>query len=229
MSILIVLLKGDQFDLEDLPELIATPELSVVVEDGRYCLRSRETNAFESPEEAKERAIALVRMLNGVLKFVREDFQEVTDDGLKVITDDGKSYSYSYLTVTTLRTKQKTMVTPVLHPTAVETLIEATKADRHVADALHFFKDGTWFNLYKAYEILRDAVGGEHKIVKNGWVPKRELSRFTQTAQSRAALGDLARHASKKYTPPANPMTLKEARNLVRAILAKWLDSKCPR
>lgn len=91
---------------------------------------------------------------------------------------------------------------------------------------LHFFKDETWSSLYKAYEILGDAVGGEHAILKAGWVSKRGLSRFTQTAQSRAALGDLARHASEKFTLPANPMTLKEARTLVKGLLSKWLDAK---
>lgn len=95
-----------------------------------------------------------------------------------------------------------------------------------VENALYFFREGTWDNLYKVYEIIRDDTGSEQAIIKKSWGSKPELHRFTQTVQSSEALGNDARHASKRYKPPAQPMSLSEAKSLIRGILMNWMQTK---
>ena len=73
--------------------------------------------------------------------------------------------------------------------------------------------------------MVCDAAGGSHAVVNNGWAVEPERSRFTGTAQSRAQLSDEARHASEKYKAPKNPMTLEEARELVRSVIQAWVGT----
>jgi hypothetical protein len=82
-----------------------------------------------------------------------------------------------------------------------------------------------WINLYKAWEVVCDAAGDLHQVVKNGWADEDERRRFTGTAQSRAELGDEARHASEKYRAPKNPMTLYEAQSFVRSVIQAWVQA----
>lgn len=78
-------------------------------------------------------------------------------------------------------------------------------------------------NLYKAWEIVRDAAGGEHTLIANGWTTKKTKNRFMQTAQSRKALGDDARHASERYKAPESTMSVDEARAFVKSVIGKWI------
>ena len=78
---------------------------------------------------------------------------------------------------------------------------------------------------YKAWEVVCDAAGGLHQVVKIGWAAEPDRSRFTGTAQSRDELGDEARHASEKYKAPKDPMTLYEAQGFVRAVIQAWITT----
>ena len=100
------------------------------------------------------------------------------------------------------------------------------KDDDKVRQALRFWVNAhdNWGNLYKILEIIESDVGSS--IYSNGWVSKAEVGRFTQTANSADALGDEARHAKKHVAPPSTPMTIKEARHLIKVLLQKWIESK---
>jgi len=230
----LVRLKGERFDLEDFPKLLCSPEVRVVEENGSFYLESSEFNSLTLAEEVRERGRALIKLINGVSKFNRNNFLNISEDGVTRLEDDGKRHSYVFLEGTAkIRTKVSAQLTVIAadgsekvstQPSALESLLEVAQKYNVVADALSFYREDTWSSLYKAYEIIRDNVGD--KIIKNGWSVKSDISRFTQTAQSRAALGDSARHASKKYKPPAQPTTLLEARALIKAILSRWVSSK---
>ena len=230
----LVRLKGERFDLEDFPKLPRSPEVRVVEENSSFYLESSEFNSLTLAEEVRERGRALIKLINGVSKFNRNNFLDISEDGVTRLENDGKRHSYVFLEGTAkIRTKVSAQLTVIAadgsekvstQPSALESLLEVAQKYNVVADALSFYREDTWSSLYKAYEIIRDNVGD--KIIKNGWSVKSDVSRFTQTAQSRAALGDSARHASKKYKPPAKPTTLLEARALIKAILSRWVSSK---
>jgi hypothetical protein len=66
-------------------------------------------------------------------------------------------------------------------------------------------------------------VGGD--MVTKGWTTKAEAGRFTQTTNSVGASGDEARHAA-EHTPPPKPMSLKDAEQFIKALLADLIRSK---
>ena len=178
-------------------------------------------------------------MINGAAKLYRDNFRGIAEDGIVLVEDDGKRHHYLYLEATsTIRSKMSAKATvvksggtecPIDQLSCLESWLRIAQRQKVVADALHFYQEDSWINLYKVYEIIEEDVGKVKKcsrIVNNGWATKSDISRFKQTAQSRAVLGDYARHAADKYKPPARPMSLSEAKSLVRNILMKWLITK---
>ena len=233
----LVRLKGERFDLEDFPKLLRSPEVRVVEENGSFYLESSEFNSLTSAEEVRERGRELIKLINGVAKFNRDNFLGISEDAITRVEDDGKRHHYVFLEGTaTIRTKVSAQLTVIaadgsekvaIQPSALESLLEVAQKHNVVAKALSFYRDDTWSSLYKSYETIKGDVGGKQQIIKNGWVVKSDINRFTQTVQSEAAIGDSARHAaSKKYKPPAQPMTLLEARALIKTILSRWVSSK---
>ena len=236
MSKWLVGLKGEKFDLEDLPALLHSPEFAIVEENGFYYLQSSEFESLTSADEVREQGTALIEILNGVASLRRDNFRDVSEGNITRVEDDGRRHHYVYVEGTIImRAKVSAdaiVIAPngtekkVAQPTNIKTWIDIAKECKPVADALRFFRDGTWGNLYKVFEIIRDDVGGEHAIIEKGWVSKRKLSRFTQTAQSSTALGDHARHASEKYKAPVQPMSLSDAKSVLRGILINWMQTK---
>ncbi len=108
-------------------------------------------------------------------------------------------------------------------PNEVAALVNLADQNEKVADALRFYARGDWVNLYKAWEVVRDAAGGETELIRKGWATKAQRRRFTGTAQSCRELGDAARHASEEYQPPKNPMSLDEARTFLRSVIEAWI------
>jgi hypothetical protein len=232
----LVRLAGERFDLEDLPSLLSFPECTVIEEDGYYYLKSSDLDSLASPDAVRERATGIIEMLNGAMTLRIPGFLGVGEAGVTLIEEDGRRRRYLYAQASIgLRSKASANVTvtessstrqTVPLPSNVESWINLAKTDKAVADALHFFRENTWVSLYKVYEIISEDVGGQQAIAKNGWATKQKLSRFAQTAQSRAALGDSARHAANRFKPPLHPMSIKEAEALLRGIILGWLGSK---
>ncbi|MDW7972794.1 MAG: hypothetical protein RMI01_06285 [Thermodesulfovibrio sp.] len=226
-------LKGNKFDLEELPELLKSSEVNVIEESGCYYLQSSEFELLSSPEEVLEKVRILIKLINDSMKLIFDNFHNIEEDGVTLIKDDGKRIHYVFVeTKFELRAKVNIKVDSTDNEyldsklSAIEQLIFAAKKDNSIEKALQFFSKNTWIDLYKVYEIIRDDVGGEHQIVANNWATKNDLERFSRTAQSKDAIGDDARHASKKYTPPAKPMSFNEAKELKKRILIKWLNYK---
>ena len=224
----LVRLKGEQFDLEDFPEIFCLPKTKVLKEGDSFYLESNEFNSLTSAKEVRERGRALIKLINVVTNFYRDKFPGISEDAIIRVEDDGKWQGYLFLEETIkIRTKTKGKLTVIsangsekgaTQPSVLGSLLEIAQKDDVIAKSLSFYRDDTWDSLYKVYEEIRADVGG--KIIKNGWASKSDISRFTQTAQ-------LYRHAvSKKYKPPAQPMTFLEARALIKSIISRRL--KCP-
>ena len=89
--------------------------------------------------------------------------------------------------------------------------------------ALLHLREGSWVSLYKAYEVVRDAVGGERRLRQLNWISASLLTRFTRTAQSPKALGTEARHGVEVGMPPSNPLTDAEAKRIITDLIGSWL------
>lgn len=91
---------------------------------------------------------------------------------------------------------------------------------------MHFLNaDLSRFNLWKSYENIRDANGGEKGLVVSRRTTDEEVERFRRTANTRSAVGDAARHANLGLPPPPNPMALEEADAYVRGLLLRWVNA----
>ena len=222
--------------MEDLPSLLRSREHTVIEENGSYYLKSSDFDSLGSANDVRQRAIAIIKTLNGALKLHTPSFRGVSEDGVTTTEEDGRRHHYVYLEASiTLRSKLSAnptvstsnstrQIAPL--PSNLESWLSLAKTDKAVADALHFLRENTWSSLYKVYEIIMDDAGGQQAITQNGWATRHRLRRFTQTAQSRAALGDSARHAANEFKPPSQPMTIQEAELLLREVILSWLSSK---
>src|SRR5438094_7795296 len=81
-----------------------------------------------------------------------------------------------------------------------------------------------WYTLYQLREKIEAAAGGDGQIAARGWASRAKLRRFDHTANSQAILGDAARHGVQRTTPPANPMTLGEAQQLIERLIRGWVE-----
>ena len=86
--------------------------------------------------------------------------------------------------------------------------------------------------LYRILEIVKASVGRNGTTVTDaGWATRGQLERFRRTANSPdpKAAGDAARHGHSKQPPPPRPMTLNDARELIRQVVCQWLDAESQR
>ena len=85
----------------------------------------------------------------------------------------------------------------------------------------------SWIELYKVFEIIRDAVGGgDRDLLATSWTTKAEVSAFTGTANHHLASGiHEGRHARQKGDAPKRTVSLGEAQVFIRGLANRWLDS----
>jgi hypothetical protein len=80
----------------------------------------------------------------------------------------------------------------------------------------------SWTDLYRLWEVVVAGAGGKEQVVAKGWTTREALRRFHHSANSVSAAGDQARHGVEPTEPPANPMSLSEARDFVESLLRSW-------
>jgi hypothetical protein len=201
-------------------------------EDGHY-LRSSDFDSMTDDDAVYQHTLDLIAHMNGAANFHSGgNIRPVQLDEVCYEDEEGKRRHHVYRTIVS-RVEVRSTVSRTIngegdaagtpqHPTEAEKLAALSRREQSVADALRFHNKGDWVSLYKAWEVVGDAAGNAHEIVNKGWADKKTQGRFTGTAQSRAEIGDDARHASEKYKPPKNPMSLGEARAFVQSVIWAW-------
>lgn len=85
----------------------------------------------------------------------------------------------------------------------------------------------SWSELYVVLEIISTDLGGQRAIRNCGWASMNQIDRFMQSANDPRVAGINARHGvSKSPQFPSDPMSIQEARQLIRRILAHWIAYK---
>jgi hypothetical protein len=86
--------------------------------------------------------------------------------------------------------------------------------------------DQNWYDLWKIYETIKVAVGGQDVLAKRWGMPKSKFAAFRFSAQCAEVSGEAARHAPSKTPLDANikTMTPAEGREFVRELVARWLE-----
>ena len=243
-------LQGEQFDLEELREVLANIDPTIIQDDSDYYLTSTEWNQSEDFTDIHNRAKEFTKLLEDAAHLHSSNTGPLTIGGIVRIGDDGRKHRIlmaetgDYVLV---GERAQLLLTPQNHtPVQEHSLTKTLRVSVRspvVRDAIHFYRRGDWVNFYKVYELIKDDVysrcspaAGRHsrknkpdrEITSRNWISEKALSRFKGTAQSRDAVGDDARHASHQYKGPAKAMSLSEAKDLISKLLHSWIDSLVP-
>jgi hypothetical protein len=228
MRTVLVELIGDKLDIEELQSGLSSDSWVITLHEGKYYLSSKFLDTITSNREIVFKATEFLDLINGAASVLYSNHSRVEIGNLKIMGNNGVSNvliaGTGYIKLRsrvrgTLTTKDKESSKPT-----IETWLDKSNSNPNIRDALHFFNEITWWNLYKIYEIISDDTGGQKGLYKLGG--KTELSLFTQAAQSRELLGDKARHASKKYKPPSKNLTIEQATDIIVKLFKNWVDIK---
>ncbi|HEY3954611.1 MAG TPA: hypothetical protein VGM53_14655 [Streptosporangiaceae bacterium] len=225
-------LDGHQFDLETLSGLFREGDPLVALDspDGYYLASS----ALQDSNGQLDHAVAeaLVKRINGIGRATDQGFRPVRLTGRYTAPDGTTSAVITGLTGE-IRLKGK-VGTVLVNGVAVPEpppkgprYVKLAEQDPDVADALRILGQPEpldWYDLYKAWEIVEQAVGGSRQVAARGWASKADLDRLTCSANHPGISGDSARHARMDGTPKRS-MTMSEADALVRRLVATWIES----
>jgi hypothetical protein len=220
---------GDNSDLQELSKSLNSPELCISQEDQKYVLKSSNFDQLKNAADVRKRAEEILSLLNGTTKLALGTQQKLTIDAVVEMRDDGKKVTVLFLSdtlpvgsITSTSTKTDNGKVQENHPAdPIPNWIRTAQTDKNVAEIFQVLGTSVlnWINLYRVYEIIKSDVGGIDTIVDNGWTTKGQIDLFKQTAQP-------YRHGKLKGTPPKKPMTLSEAKSLIKRILRSWLRAK---
>lgn len=231
MSKWLVEIVGDEFDLKSLPSNFIFPDLNIMEDSGLYYLSSTEFEDIDDPEIIHEISSQYITVLNGINILHNQTCDPVSVNSVIKLEDDGRKSVYikpdiikvraKIRGVDVLRSSNGTVInsTPITSQWATVAL---KNEDIRRALSLFIMINLTWDILYKIFEIVKSGVG--QRIYTFEGISRQEINRFTQTANSRQAIGDKSRHPGRNYQSPNNPMTFKEARVLIRTILSQWIS-----
>jgi hypothetical protein len=100
----------------------------------------------------------------------------------------------------------------------IERWLELAEGDENISDAITFLARGGWFDLYWACEVMTKEFGTEHEMMKISWARRNHVKLVKENA-------NLYRHARPGHLP-SRFLSLKEARDLLRAAVQGWLDER---
>ncbi|CAM3052353.1 hypothetical protein [Halobacterium salinarum] len=200
-------------------------------------IRSQEFEKLDDPDKIRKKATNLVKYIRN---FGERDSIEVSELEASLVVEegeDGTEHAYIQpepakirMTAPTAQiiTRGKDGETEVFLPAdRTEEWTQLALRDEKVGDLANLLDRGDdWVNLYRIYEFIQDNIESEDNIVEQGWWSKSEKDRFKQTANSRDAIGDNARHANNRIPAPNNPMTQAEAKRQIDSLVDQWLEHR---
>jgi hypothetical protein len=228
-------LEGHEFDLKSLVEVFREGE-PLVAKDGSegFYVQSQVLEGLDGTPDF-DAAPTLVRRMNGIGRAVDSSFRPVRLVGRYTSPDGKVSHVVSADTAEARFSGTATAVVAGADPVPAPPpkgprYAKVAEEDADVADVLRILGQADpldWYDLYKVWEILEQAVGGWKQVENQGWVTKPAINRFTASADHPGLSGDAARHARVKGNSPRSAlrMPLSEADAMMRRLAASWIES----
>ena len=224
-------LNGHEFDLLTLAELFGEGDPAVATDNEGYYLRlSVPDELFGDGGGLHNAASVLLRRIHGVARTLSSDVRPVGLSG-RFSDETGRHHQVVLADSAQVRARANPVRVSVggeqapAPPAPGPGYVQLAQTHPDVAEVLDLLGNADpapdWSDLYKVHEILLDNVPG---FYQRGWVTRGQISTFTASANRREVSGDLARHARLKGDPPRRTMTLGEARQLIGALVTRWLD-----
>ncbi|WP_133066299.1 hypothetical protein [Acidovorax kalamii] len=235
-------LLGDEHDLTHLAQNFTGDGLRIYKDDatGQTLMVLDDLPASASHADVLATATARVVVLSGVLKVARQAQTSLAVGSVVQRQVDGTRHAYLTLHATLVVTGEfdaqgyrrdaNGQLVPIPPPVPLLVrLATLAQTDPIVAKVMRLVvmpDAGTWRGLVPIIEVIdHDAMLSGSSVVKKGWASKTQQKRFEHTASSSAA-GDASRHGHERFDPPANPMTLDEARSFVKMVMHAWIADR---
>ena len=217
----LVKLKGEEFDLKPIAELLRSVELKVIREGENYYLTGTVFNTAKTPDDVRGFAKNILRRANAAER-VRCGSSlpiQIDDEGVLRIDEDGSRRSFfSTSFLHTRNVRQKHSPVTEKDASAFAAWIQLAGCDPEVDKAFRNLIEpeySYWLILYNIFEVIEGNVG---KRIDT-WGVERKVKLFSRTAQ-------MFRHSRQKSRPPKRPMSLEDGGALIRTLLRRWLNSK---
>jgi hypothetical protein len=229
-------IRGPDSYLRMFPTAFSSPELAVVVEQPQTLFfTSNLLDTIDDLDMARSKATELTETLNGLAALVWPGFHPKCE----LLTMSGVAPDGTEINALCAVPRIAVLVggdTEGVHdlildqpgrpfPGVLRTAVSARLSDPFVQDALRVFgseEAPNWMSLYKVVELIEWALENSDSMVVRGWISRTTLDRFNASANNWLASGLYARHA-KDWAPPPRPLSIFEARTVVRQLLARWL------
>jgi len=228
----IVTLSGDNHFLEELSKSFNSADICIQKENGNYILKSDRFADLSTDQDVRDHAETLLQLLKGPAKLALGNGPAIIIEHVLQIRDDRPRHYFVYLSecVTLSCSVDERIINPdgtveEHHPAdAALDWVRLSQKEPAVKMMFDQVSDDfeNWHGLYNVFDIIREDVGD---IPEKGWCDAGELKRFTRTANSKEAVGVKARHG-KWISAPCNPMSLSEAKGLIKKIITEWLQEK---
>ena len=179
---------------------------------------------FGPASHAAERFIPI---LNGMLAVRFAAFGGLKVKSILGVSDDGQWMPVSWASFTASGGDHVKVATAFLNdggPT-IGSLYRLATTNAAVSEALLYFGRNSepFFDLYKAFEVVMDTVGGQDRAAGLGLAAAVDCARFTRSANDPLISGVFARHSQKPSAPIKDPMNPLQAREFVRTVIEKWI------
>lgn len=235
-----VVLAGDAADLRSLSDSFADSDPAILERDGEYVFRWSVLDGLSDATQVKAIADEQIARLSGSASLILGAVEPIKVAQVILVSDDGSRSHYGFLepivwtfrmSVPTVQIKRADGTVEIHRPAdPVKAWLAAAESSDDVARALRLFegREHDWVELYRLLEIVEASVSRKG-ITDAGWATKGQLKRFRRTANSLEAAGDTARHGYEETQPPPQPMSLNDARELIRRVVRQWLDTESKR
>lgn len=231
-----VRLTGNERELKTLTESF-TDDPEVFEEDDNFFLWSSQFEDLEDADEVRDTAEKIARTIRnlGAKDSLRtEDLQashvhRINEDGTEHVTVRAESSAVKMRAGPVRVTTTDEDGNKEIHRPADRTyeLTQLAVEDDKVRELVGLLDNGDdWVNLYRIYEFIQANIKGDDNIVERGWWSSNEKDLFKQTANSRDAIGDDARHGQERIPAPGNPMNYSDAKALVDSLIQNWLEHR---
>lgn len=228
-----VRLIGDESGLNDLSESF-DDDPEIFEEDGDFYLWSSRFEEINEDYEVRKTAEDIVRAIRNFGERNSLRIRELEVSHVTEMLDDGSEHTYVRAeTANIVFSAGPVRVTTSDEDGSKDIYLPADRTsewtrlaleDEIVGEFVGLLDQGdSWVNLYRIYEFVQDNIESEDNIVAQGWWSADKKDLFKQTANSRDAIGDDARHGQDQVPAPDDPMTYAEAKRLVETLIDHWL------
>ena len=233
-----VFLTGDESDLNELSKSFCCPDLVIARGEDGFVLRWSRLRDLNEVDAVRREAESVLVLLNGAARLLLHSTLPIAIGRIVLVRDDGSKGSFVSVSGTIRARARASATATVKRADGVEERfneadpvaewVKAGLGNEAIARVLKLLatKPLDWKNLYPILEVVESDMGGLKPIAQQGWATRAALKRFKHTANSVFAIGDEARHGTEPTQPPADPMTLSEARSFIETILHNWLRTK---